>query len=63
MSLATDPQAFKRLTIESAIGLRVRELSRTLDNLGNERRRLSNQLRDLLVSLLSRNPGSLPGNY
>lgn len=49
MSLATDPQAFKRLTIESPIVLRVRELSRTLDDLGNERRRLSNQLRDLLV--------------
>lgn len=49
MSLATDPQAFKRLSIESPVILRVRELSRTLDDLGNEQRRLSNQLRDLLV--------------
>jgi transposase len=49
MSLATDPQAFKRVSIESAFTLRVRELSRTLDDLDNERRRLSNQLRDLLI--------------
>ena len=49
MSLATDLHAFKRLSIESPFILRVRELSRTLDDLDNERRRLSNQLRDLLV--------------
>lgn len=49
MSLATDTQAFKRLSIETAFTLRIRELSRTLDDLDNERRRLSNQLRDLLV--------------
>lgn len=49
MSLATDLQAFKRLSMESAFTLRVRELSRTLDDLDNERRRLSNQLRDLLI--------------
>jgi len=49
MSLATDPHAFKKLSLESAFTLRVRELSRTLDDLNSERRRLSNQLRDLLV--------------
>lgn len=48
-SLATDPQAFKKLTQESPFTLRVRELSRILDDLDRERRRLSNQLRDLLV--------------
>lgn len=36
MSLVTDWQAFKRLTIESPFTLRVRELSRTLDDLDNE---------------------------
>jgi transposase len=49
MSLVTDPQAFKKLSIESPFTLRIRELSRTLDDLDNERRRLSNQLRDLLI--------------
>lgn len=49
MSLVSDRQAFKRLTIESPFTLRVRELSRTLDDLDNERRRLTNQLRDLLI--------------
>jgi len=44
MSLATDPHAFKKLSLESAFTLRVRELSRTLDDLNSERRRLSNQL-------------------
>jgi transposase len=48
-SLVTDVQAFKRLSIESPFTLRVRELSRTLDDLDGERRRLSNQLRDLLI--------------
>ncbi|HSU32763.1 MAG TPA: IS110 family transposase [Bryobacteraceae bacterium] len=47
--LVTDIQAFKKLTPESPFTMRVRELSRTLDDLDQEHRRLSNQLRDLLV--------------
>lgn len=49
MSLVTDRQAFKMLTIESAFTLRVRELARTLDDVDSEKRRLTNQLRDLLI--------------
>jgi hypothetical protein len=48
-SLLSDRHAFKRLTIESPLTLRIRELSRTLDDLDNDRRRLTNQLRDLLI--------------
>ncbi len=49
VSLVTDRHAFKRLTIENAFTLRVRELSRTLDDVDGEKRRLTNQLRDLLI--------------
>jgi hypothetical protein len=47
-SLSTDMQAFKKLTPEGPFTIRVRELSRTLDDLDRERRRPSNQLRELL---------------
>ena len=47
-SLVTDIASFRRLAEESVFVRRLRELSRTAEELEREHRRLSNQLRDLL---------------
>ena len=48
-SLITDLPSFRALTVESSFVIRLRELSRTAEDLEKEHRRLCNQLRDLLL--------------
>lgn len=47
-SLRTDPSCFRRLQLEDPLTIQLRELSRVEFEIGNDERRYSNQLRDLL---------------
>ena len=48
ISVMTDITSFRRVNVESPFVLRIRELSRTAQDMEKELRRLSNQLRDLM---------------
>jgi transposase len=50
-SLRTDPQAFRRVQLDPALVVQLREWSRLDEELGTEVTRLTNQLRDLVYRL------------
>lgn len=59
-SLRTDQHCFRRVSADHPSVVRIRELSRTEDNIGTDLRRTVNQLYQLLLTVLSATAPDLP---